>query len=309
MPALNKENLVGRKDYGVKVARPYYDVRNCADNQLLFNSGWPILQVIGVFPVKLLRTVTPSPIQSYYQFYKDEVVSYTHCATSPTKVETGAIRHWYVWEYGGPKPSYYYSDDIYGYEHNLGYPPLAFPTNNLFNLSNHVMITNIDISKDVDYPYTDAPLEYFGGDLDYGFKTRAYWEHDMPRGNSIEGYGINSRLSSKMVQAIKTEETIDTTGGNKYINWEPPRDTSGNLVNGLDAYEYFSFGMDVNDTMGLYSPITTSYYPLNSQSNQAEYVSTSPIETLVIDKYKKQSMVIIRSPMVAPTIREVNYGS
>lgn len=41
----NNPNYRNRGDYGVRVARPGYDASNCAENQLLFNSGWPIMQI------------------------------------------------------------------------------------------------------------------------------------------------------------------------------------------------------------------------------------------------------------------------
>ena len=51
----NKENLRNRSDYGVRVARPGYDANNCAQNQLLFNSGWPILQIAAIVKLENMQ--------------------------------------------------------------------------------------------------------------------------------------------------------------------------------------------------------------------------------------------------------------
>lgn len=33
-------------DYGIRIAKPYYDVNTCADKDLIFSSAWPSLQVV-----------------------------------------------------------------------------------------------------------------------------------------------------------------------------------------------------------------------------------------------------------------------
>ena len=44
----NKYNPKERSNYGVRVARPGFDASTCAQNQLLFNSGWAIMQIAEV---------------------------------------------------------------------------------------------------------------------------------------------------------------------------------------------------------------------------------------------------------------------
>ena len=56
--APNEKNLKNRSDYGVRVARPGYDANNCAQNQLLFNSGWPILQIAEIVDMSSMVTET-----------------------------------------------------------------------------------------------------------------------------------------------------------------------------------------------------------------------------------------------------------
>ena len=44
----NDPRPVNRGDYGVRVARNGYDASTCADSDLLFNSGWRIIQIVKV---------------------------------------------------------------------------------------------------------------------------------------------------------------------------------------------------------------------------------------------------------------------
>ena len=294
-PPMNESNYINRKDYGVKVARPYYDARSCADNQLLFNSSWPILQIVGVYKETLVKTVNPMP--SGATVVDTMTNDYWHCAVNEQVAYTRMVQTVYI--SGGNIVT---EAKIYGCTHNLGYKPLAFRSEKLSGLSGYVVVTNIDIATDVDYPYTDAPLEYFGGDLDYGVKTRAYYRTNMPHSSEILGYGINTRLSSKMVQAVKTQDT--TTSSDGEIRWEPPRGEDNKFLSGVEEFEYYGYGNA--DGTGILYPMNMVYMPAAGNISQAEYVwVTQPQAPVTLDK---TSLVILRSPMVAPNIVEVSYG-
>lgn len=301
--ALNESNYVKRKDYGVKVARPYYDVRNCADNQLLFNSSWPILQITGVYKESVVKTVGSAP--SGATVVTASTFNYDRCGVDSENAYSKAEFITYI-----SGSTTYNVQKLYGCRHGLGYPPIAFTTKSISSLNGYILVTNIDISTDVDYPYTDSPLEYFGGDLDYGVKTRAYYRATMPHSSEILGYGINTNLSSKMVQAVKTQDTIVAgDSSNKYINWEPPRDNQGNIMSKIEDFEYFSYGMQtgtgtINDN--IYLPIGTAVMPMGATYSNAEYVSVRSFQA--DPNYTKVSLVVLRSPMVSPNIVGVTYG-
>lgn len=291
----NTPNLINRKDYGVRVARPYYNAMDCADNQLLFNSGWPILQIVGVYKETLVRTVNPMP--SGATVLATTTNDYWHCAVNRQIAYTRMIQTAYL--SGG---SVVTEAKMYGCTHNLGYKPLAFRSEKLSSLSGYVVLTNIDIDKDIDYPYTDAPLEYFGGELDYGIKTKAYWKPNMPNAGEIRGYGINTRLSSKMVQSVKTKDTVTSSDGE--IRWEPPKDETGKVISGVDKFEYYGYG-NADGTDILY-PMNMVYMPAAGDISQAEYVwVTQPQAPVTLGK---TSLVVLRSPMVSPKMVEVTYG-
>lgn len=299
-PPMNESNYINRKDYGVKVARPYYDARSCADNQLLFNSSWPIMQIVGVYKEELISATGTIPSGATIEMTETE--KYSYCAVNSNTAYTRKVQIMYK-DSGG---SFHFIVQMYGCTHNLGYPALAFPSNELSSLNGYVVVTNIDISVDVDYPYTDAPLEYFGGELDYGVKTRAYYRANMPHSGEILGYGINSRLSSKMVQSVKTQETIQAGSiSNKYIYWAPPKDSSGKTMSGVDQFEFYGYGTD--DGTDIYYPVHPLYLPSGVLSNSAEYVGV--FNPQYAADYSQTSLVVIRSPMVAPNVVEVSYGS
>lgn len=300
---LNTPNRLNRKDYGVRIARPYYNAMDCADNQLLFNSGWPILQITGVYKESVVKTVGSAPSGATIVY--TNTFNYDRCGVDSENAYSKAEFITYI-----SGSTTYNVQKLYGCRHGLGYPPIAFATKPISSLDGYIMVTNIDISTDVDYPYTDAPLEYFGGALDYGVKTKAYWKPNMPNVGEIRGYGINTRLSSKMVQAVKTQDTIVAgDSSNIFINWEPPRDEQGKLMSKIEDFEYFSYGMQtgtgtINDN--IYLPIGTAIMPMGATYSNAEYVSVRSFQSN--PNYTKASLVVLRSPMVSPNIVGVTYG-
>lgn len=301
---VNEQNLVKRKDYGIRVARPGYNASYCAENQLLFNSSWPILQIIGVYKEELLSQNGSVPgSATLISTYTEDYTSY--CASDVNFIYTKVITKTYL-----VVTTYVKVTQIYGAKHNLGYPPLAFKSETLSEESGYIVITNIDISTDADYPYTEAPLGYYGGAGDYGIKSRAYFMHTMPKVGEEWGFGINSRISSKMVQSVKTIETAVEDGGSKNIRWRPPVDSDGNEIFGIRDFEYFGFIKYTQDYpfyygKDIYTPRRAIFSPLLSPGNENAVIidpGQSPFG------YEPASMVVLRSPMVAPTIVEVNYG-
>ena len=301
---VNETNLIKRKDYGVRVARPYYNALNCAENQLLFNSSWPILQMVGVYKEELLSEEGSVPSTAVLtNTYTEDYTSY--CASDAKFVYTKVITKTYL-----VVTTYTTVRQIYGVRHTLGYPPLAFKSDTMSGLSGYVILTNIDISTDVDYPYTEAPLSYFGGTADYGIKTRAYYRRAMPKNGEQTGCGINTRLSSKMVQAVKTTKTAVEENGIKNIRWRPPTDDYGKEIFGIRDFEYFGFIKYTQNNQyyygkDIYTPRRVIFAPVLDPGNETTAIIDPGQSTAGIEQ---ASMVILRSPMVSPEIVEVNYS-
>lgn len=298
---LNDTNEVNRKDYGIRVARPGYNALTCADNQLLFNSNWPILQIVDVDKEELLETVGSVSDEAIFLYTEEK--SNTPCAVNDTNVVSRQVDDYY-----------FDNDEIktvskkYGCKHTLGYPPLAFSSGDLSEVTGYVVITSINISEDVDYPYTAAPLAYEGASNDYGIKSKAFYNANMPREGEKSGFGINTNLSSKLVEAVKTLDSAHsyTVGQDtyKYVTWAPPKDDDGNFISNFEDFEYFAFA----GNSGYYDPGYALFFPSGSSISQAECVraqfggqsgSTNPALS---------SLVVLRQPMISPTIVEVTYG-
>lgn len=295
---VNTENLVKRKDYGVRVARPGYNASYCADNQLLFNSSWPILQITGVYKEELVSQSGTTPSGgTLISTTTNDYSSY--CAADKEYVYTKVITKRYL-----VVTDYIDVVETYGTRHNLGFPPLAFQSSTVSGVPGYVVVTNIDISTDVDYPYTEAPAGYYGGIGDYGVKSRAYFKHSMPHVGEEWGFGINSRLNSKLVQAVKTMDTAVEDNGSTNIRWRPPKDANGKEIFGIRDFEYFGF-IKYNQSE-IYTPRRAIFYPLLDPGNE---------DTVIIDPgqstagYSPASLVVLRSPMVSPEIVEVTYGN
>ena len=298
---LNDTNEVNRKDYGIRVARPGYNALTCADNQLLFNSNWPILQIVDVDKEELLETI--GSVSDEAIFLRTEEKSNTPCAVNDTNVASRQVDDYY-----------FDNDEIkivskrYGCKHTLGYPPLAFASGDLSEVTGYIVITSINISEDVDYPYTAAPLAYEGASNDYGIKSKAFYTANMPREGEKSGFGINTNLSSKLVEAVKTLDSAHSYSEGqityKFVTWAPPKDDDGNFISNFEDFEYFAFV----GSSGYYDPGYAQFLPGGSSISQAECVRAQVLGQTYTGPATLSSLVVLRQPMISPTIVEVTYG-
>ena len=86
----------------------------------------------------------------------------------------------------------------------------------LSDKSGYIILFSLDISKDVDYPYTERPLALLST-TDYGIKSASKF------GKECRGFALI--CFSKLVQAVKTEETA-TGSGDKRSTWSPVKSAS-----------------------------------------------------------------------------------
>lgn len=249
-----------KNDYGIKISKAGFDALTAADNDLLFNSSWPSAQIVLVkgIPVGADRTVA----------------------------------------------------------HNLGFPPVAFIMggpdffNTMFGCNADdtnvyipsglvsdctLVVYHIDISKDIEYPFSDTVGLNVGYNPDYGIKM-------VKEGGDIEStdlrdYILHSRCGSPLVLAVKTQETSSPTNsdvvqytsaiGYPTLNFGYvgifEGQTSGGITYGKNAYQFApqggqSFPVAFTDGFTVYvQPITTTFFN------------------------GKGSVVCLRSPMFATT--------
>lgn len=247
-------------DNGLKVARAGYDATTASNTQLLFNSSWPSMQIFKVLNVD--TTVTPS------------------------------------------------------YNHNLKYPPLALIFNtdmgdmsacsvdedNVYfsdpinvRLGNYIaIIYTIDISTDVDYPYTDAPGASVQYNNDYGIKV-VKPGRDITS-SDLRDFILHSRAGSPMVLAVKTEATSNPQ--NAGLTFPKAVQYTSNV-----GYQTLVFGFQ--GTLPGYLGSGSKGYIFAPQQSQL-FPTTSTTGTTSLVRYQnvgggfdttRGSLVVLRSPM------------
>lgn len=292
----NASTLISRRDYGLKVAIPGFDAQTAGDNQLLFNSSFPILQI--------------------------KILSELYClGVGSTEANQGGE---YIGTIGAG------TNRVFRWYHGLGYPPFFLLLNQAgvqFNTSyavdeeyiyrmgdfysgdwpvqdgTKVLVAPIDISKDIEYPYTAAPVEYPQfNTLDYGFKSIEYGEMNEDDFNNL---GINIRLQSQMVLACKTHETSTIPAGATDFTVVPIDYTlpAGMTINDVVSYGFARRAVDSN------TPNSPTAYFSVGQSGQAVpsvFVNYPVDNNIQLQSFKSQpgSLVITRFPMVAANSTE-----
>lgn len=341
----NKKNLTERANYGVRVARPGYDANDCAQNQLLFNSGWPILQISEVIDMNTANTVN---IYEYtvttivivtatgVQVSRDVEVSYpdavpegytsTYTYNYDPDEAGGSYRNmWVNRKYvkkalAGNRTVYTYPQqtstsgeyttivetrcDLAQYavkSHRLGYTPFFMTSEMVSNIDGYVILFSLDISKDVDYPYTEKPLALLSPATDYGIKSSSKFGKKVP--------GLCSNMFSKLVQAVKTQETSTSDiDMDKRSIWSPVKSASDAKGGELLPYEFYSFIGDSDSGAGIdggvYYRRDWPFYMTRYEGaslNDAWAVSVGSFQDAIDTK---NSLVVLRSPMVSPEYEE-----
>ena len=309
----NDPKPVNRSDYGVRVARNGYDASTCADSDLLFNSGWRIIQIVKVISEENKRIFIDETqdLPSTYVLVNERIdgIGNWNCAVD---------EKWFYL----PCVTYEYVDTTTGYldfkrkqyrvYHGLGYMPLFFKSEFCSDTPGYYLLTNINIRQDVDYPYTNAPSHYYGGTQDYGIKSKSYTRKDIPEPGETRGCGINTSIQSKMVMAVKTEiskapdyEREGQTYPVPCPSWCVPSDSNAQTtsIKDYEAFGFFAYNANsLYDTAG--QPLME--YPIgwSWQGGEGErYTLIDQWGAAVTDA--KKSLVILRSPMVAPDLEEI----
>ena len=328
----NENNYRNRGDYGVRVARPGFDAENCAQNQLLFNSNWPILQICKV--IDLGKTSAFS--HKYFDVSNNKWINSLPSGLNSggeTSIGSVSVSKNYLF-YTSTAKRYYdssyntYFDFYYKmYKHGLGYVPFYFKSDEVSNIANRVILTSVDIAKDVDYPYTEGALPMISSTKDYGLSSASIFGKRVP--------GLSSGMFSKLVQAVKTTKTSRWTvsgGGTseKILCWSPFSSASEAKAGVVNKYEAFSFSaykspfLDsalgpgwINATGSNTDTDLFGYGPYWSRDRVVRMLALSESGSLYNSAmaysnigqdtlgYTDASLVILRSPMVSPEYTEI----
>lgn len=337
----NTPKLRKRANYGVRVARPGYDANECAQNQLVFNSNWPIIQIAEVIDLN-------KDVETRYvwlnQEYSDTGVTREWSETEPAGITYSggyervgfSVGKNYIWyqtysQSGTDSNNKYWQKITYKrIYHGLGYPPMFYRSEDISNISGYLIITSVDLSVDIDYPYTEGATMFLGSLSDYGIASSSKFGKRVP--------GLRSDMFSKLIQAVKTEKTSNAPvryGPNPedispeagILYWSPLKelvDWEG-CLEPYEAVAYYGFNnpfgqsdvvtQDGNELAGF--GIDGPYYRDDQAIVRAVPYSGTPSGSIFGDGVaftdlgqgtygsKHASMVIIRSPMVSPEYEEI----
>ena len=292
----NTSTLITRRDYGLKIAMPGFDAQYAGDNQLLFNSSFPILQI--------------------------KILSELYClAVGSTEANQGGE---YIGTIGAS------THRVFRWYHGLGYPPFFLLLNEngvMFNTNyavddqyiyrtgdyyegdwptkngTKVLVCPINLEKDIEYPYTALPLEKPQiNSIDYGFKSVEYGEINEQDFNNL---GIDIRLQSQMVLAVKTHQTSTEPAGATDFTVIPIDYTlpGGMTINDVVSYGFAESAIDANDTN---SPRAYFSVGQSGQAVPSVFVNYPFENNIELQSFKSQpgSLVITRLPMVAANVTE-----
>lgn len=297
----NRSTLITRRDYGLKIAMPGFDALTAGDNQLLFNSSFPILQI------KILSRLFSLANGSTQANQGGEYIG--TIGTPPYDVP---VFRWYhglgyppfflVLASGGFQYSDAYTvDDQYVYRkgvYDFSTGNVIWPTDN----GAKVLLCPIDLTKDIEYPYTALPLEKpLINSIDYGFKSSEYGEINDPNFNNL---GINIRLQSQMVLAVKTMGTSTIPASPTDYTVIPIDYTlpAGMTSNDVTTYGFVKQNLDFSDTtLQTWRPVGASGQAVPSTFIDYPFVGNMQLQTFYS---QPGALVITRLPMVAATKTE-----
>lgn len=286
------------KDYGIKIAKKGYDARTAASNQLLYNSSFPMLQIVDIVDDDSAWTViSQGQVQQWSRYTGNTVNRWIYQAKlrhglcfPPMLLPIGAFNT------GLDQPARYYAqnlkwDDEYVYADFTFYTQTEY--NNFINSGNKVnkyIICAVDISTDIEYQYFDSALETTWGEVyDYGLK---HLLTDDVNTTDPQKLGLNANVQSQLAIAVKIA-TVDNVNKCFYV-------PAGLTINDLTVYPY------VQDYDGYWTIGTPSY-----QDASGYRIATVGGETgYALDgQYygQKCSLVAVRQPMISSDVTRYNF--
>lgn len=269
----------GKKDVGIKIAKPFYDVNNAGDTDVIFNSSWPTLQIISEKTVEITNNGTNFSARAEHNLGFPPFV----CMWG-IYADGSIMRLVDIEKIGGALSTTTITNTI------ATVSGLSSATG--FNMTHvHFKFYNIDLSKDVEYPFIQQPTQQILTDRDFGIKLAK--EGKDINSEDVRDYILHSRCQSPLVLAVKTQEsgTASTTGGSieykspyKFPSWVFGYVRSGNTYK---TAPYFSQG---------YPSITI--YP-NEYRYMIEWENSAGDDGATI--------LVLRDPFFAGTGVEVTY--
>lgn len=305
---INDYKPVSRGDYGIRVARNGFDANTAGDSNLLFNSNWPIIQIVKVISednkVKIIDETEGIPSSWILTRVEKTGVFIWDCAVDEKWLYLPRYTYWYT----DPQTfEMHFCDKQYKIYHGLGYAPMFFHSEYVSDKSGYYLMTNIDIRKDADYPYTSKASYYDGATKNYGIKSKSHTRKQMPQPGETRGCGINTLIQSKLIMAVKTEKSKthsdDPNNPAPNASWGVPKDDNDAKTTKLTDYEPFAYFS--GDGIVPFEEASAGIFPPSDPDGRFQIVGLGGSAYAV---GSKASMVVIRSPMVAPDVQEITIS-
>lgn len=235
-------------DVGFKIAKKDFDVNTAGDTDLLLSSSWPTLQVA------FETTVTGQPQTSHNLPFTPFTLTWVTSGGRTTKQV----------------------------------PDISSSTIFHTTATTHIKCYNLDITKDVEYPFIKLPSSSTPTDPDFGIKMTK--EGKSLDSEDLRDYLIHSRCQSPLVLAVKTEQSSS------------PHPTQGKQINYTSPYPapswVFGFVWIAANQRYFYAPYFSQAYPvtrISGNSYNLQFLNG------------KASLIVLRDPFFAPQEIEASY--
>ena len=291
-----KRTLRSTKDYGIKIAKKGYDARTASSNQLLYNSSFPMLQIVDVVDDNTMWEIVASG--KYQNWYSStgttsdvwrHVIKFRHGLGFPPMVVKLDVENTEVF------------DDTLKWDSQYIYIDKTFYTeedyNNYKNSPKKVgkmVIFAVDISVDVEYPYFDSAIDTeWGESYDYGCKHLLTTDTATKDPNKL---GLNANVQSQLAIAVKvaSNDDVDTSF------YTPATLGNGNntMTISLDKLTLYAFNQTFDDMWHLGGPSL-------QDANGYRKATLDGKEGYTLDGQmwaKQCSLVAVRQPMISSDI-------
>lgn len=271
-------------DYGIKVAKPGFDVDTAGDADLIFNSAWASL------PVAAEATITNKA-------YGGDTDFAPQTGKAMLNHNLGFAPFSLVWvlqpddDFGGRLTWIWLLGALIDKQRAY-----------IFTASDyravHIKCYNINLEKDIEYPFVRPPTTPSRYDPDYGIKIAK--EGKSVDSTDLRDFALHSRAQSPQILAVKTEASaVENPDGTKAVIYKSPQN-----------YTAWAFGF-VKDIDGEYTP--TPYYSqgyprfLISQSTDGTQEYNQTFAMGAPFNHIGATVVVLKDPMFAPNSQVVRY--
>lgn len=257
----NTPRLMEHQDYGIKISKAGFDANTAADNDLLFNSSWPSVQILSV------TNVTAG---------------------------TASVSH----DLNYPPLAMLFDTNMGNMRGASVDKNKAYTDSRIFSGGNAgiLIVYTTDISVDIDYPYNTRPSVNVQYDTDYGIKVPKLGE--SIDSTDLRDFILHSRCGSPLVLAVKTEATVSPDNPLIVQYTAPigyPVLTFGYV--GLYAGQSIN-GMAVGEKAYFFAPQGGQSYPITFTTGTTSNVTMLSSGSFFS---QKASIISLRSPMFATT--------